>query len=167
MGAACSYYGTEQGFAGQGRGDQFIREPMFDLQDQQRNYLNPDCTIYQEIAKIAHINQQFEAVRFGRMYFRQISGNGRDFGFPHGQPCTLAFSRILADQEVLVAYNTSPTESRKDYVMVDNTLHQKGETMKFLYGKEGVVTVQSYPDPGNSSLFVQLELEPMQFVIVQ
>ena len=80
------------------------------------------------------------------MYFRPISGNGRDFGLPQGHPCTLAFSRILAYQEVLVAYNTSPTESRKDYVIVDNTLHQPGETMKYLYGKEGFVTVRSHPD---------------------
>ena len=105
---------------------------MFDLDTPERNSLNHGCTIYQEIAKIAHINQQIEALRFGRMYFRPISGNGRDFGLPQGQPCTLAFSRILAYQEVLVAYNTSPTESRKDYVIVDNTLHQQGETMKFL-----------------------------------
>ena len=98
------------------------------------------------------------------MYFRQISGNGRDFGLSQGQPCTLAFSRILAYQGVLVAYNTSPTEPRNDYVMVDNTLHQKGDIMKFLYGKEGCVTVQSHPD---SSLLVQLELAPMQFVILQ
>ena len=74
LGAACIYYGTEQGFAGQGPSDMFIREPMFDLQDQTRNYLNPACTIYQEIAKIARISQQIEALRFGRMYFRQISG---------------------------------------------------------------------------------------------
>jgi alpha-amylase len=120
--------------------------------------------MYQEIAEIARINQQLEALRFGRMYWRQISGNGRDFGLPQGHPCTLAFSRILAYQEVLVAYNTSPTESRKEYVIVDNTLHQEGETMQFLYGKEGGVTVQSHPD---SSLCVQLELAPMQFVIVQ
>jgi alpha-amylase len=98
------------------------------------------------------------------MYFRPISGNGLDFGLPQGQPCTLAFSRILAYQEVLVAYNTSPTESRKDYVIVDNILHQQGGTMKFLYGKEGFVTVQRHPV---SSLFVQLELAPMQFVILQ
>jgi glycosidase len=164
LGASCIYYGTEQGFAGHGHGDEFIREPMFDLQDQERNYLNPACNIYQEIAKIAHINQQTEALRFGRMYFRQTSGNGRDFGLPQEHPCTLAFSRILAYQEVLVAYNTSTTESRKDYVIVDNTLHQKGETMKFLYGKEGFVTIQSNPD---SSLSVRLELAPMQFVILQ
>jgi hypothetical protein len=36
-----------------------------------------------------------------------------------------------------------------------------------LYGKEGYVTVQSHPDPGNSSLCVQLELAPMEFVILQ
>jgi alpha-amylase len=164
LGASCIYYGTEQGFSGHGRGDQFIREPMFDLEHHEQNYLNPQCAIYQELAKIACINQQLEALRFGRMYFRQISGNGCDFGLPQGHPCTLAFSRILAYQEVLVAYNTSPTESRKEYVIVDNTLHQKGGMMKFLYGKEGFVTVQSHPD---SSLFVQLELAPMQFVILQ
>ena len=79
----------------------------------------------------------------------------------------MAFSRILAYQEVLVAYNTSPTESRSDYVIVDNMLHQKGDALKFLYGKEGFVTVQSHPDPGNPSLFIQLELAPMQFVILQ
>ncbi len=167
LGAPCIYYGTEQGFAGQGPGDIFIREPMFDLQDQKRNYLNPDCNLYQEIASIARIRQHIEALRFGRMYCRQISGNGRDFGFPQEQPCTLAFSRLLAYQEVLVAYNTSTTESHNDYVIVDSTLHRKGDAMKFLYGKEGCVTVQSHPDPGNSSLCVQLELAPMQFVIVQ
>jgi hypothetical protein len=67
-------------------------------------------------------------------------------------------------QEVLVAYNRSPTEARKDYVIVDSTLHQEGEMMKFLYGKAGFVTVQSHPA---SSLFVQLELAPMQFGILQ
>src|SRR5690349_1281632 len=105
---------------------------MFDLQDPEWNYLNPNCTIYQEIAKITHINQQIGALHFCRMYFRQISGSGRTFGFPQGRPCTLAFSRILAYQEVLIAYNTSPTESCKDYVIVDDTLHQNGEMVKFL-----------------------------------
>ena len=140
---------------------------MFDLQDQSRNFLNPACNVYQEIARIARIRQRIEALRFGRMYCRQSSVKGRDFGFPQGQPYTLAFSRILAYQEVLVAYNTTTTESRNAYVLLDSTLHRKGEAMKFLYGKEGYVTVQSHPDPGNSSLCVQLELAPMEFVILQ
>jgi len=166
LGTPCIYYGTEQGFAGEGNGDEFIREAMFDLGDYSKNLLNPDCSIYREIAKIARLNKELEALRFGRMYFREISGNGVDFGLPQGHPCTLAFSRILADQEVLVAYNTSTTESRSDYVIVDNTIHKAGAHMEFLYGGKGSIIIQSHQDPGNQSLFLKLDLKPMQFVIL-
>lgn len=154
LGTPCIYYGTEQGFSGQGHGDELIREAMFDLGDPERNLLNQNCFIYQEISKIAHLFQQIEALRFGRMYFREISGNGRDFGLPQGQPCTLAFSRILAEEEILIAYNTSTSEQRQDFVMVDNKLHKAGDSLKFLYGKEGAVSVAQHPDLNNSSLFV-------------
>lgn len=100
------------------------------------------------------------------MYFREISGNGRDFGLPQGQPCTLAFSRILAGEEVLIAYNTSTTKRRNDFVIVDSAIHNKpGHNMKFIYGKLGTLPVQKHAD--NESHFIQLELEPMQFVILQ
>jgi alpha-amylase len=167
LGTPCIYYGTEQGFSGQGKKDECIREAMFDLDNQQLNYLNNNCRIYQEIAKIAQIFKEHEPLRFGRMYFREISGNGRDFGLPQNHPCTLAFSRILAFREILVAYNTSPKEPRSDYVIVDSNIQKGGAMMKFLYGKQGTVPVQNHPDPGNTSLFVKLDLEPMQFVILQ
>ncbi|HBE35104.1 MAG TPA: alpha-amylase [Cyanobacteria bacterium UBA11368] len=166
IGTPCIYYGTEQGFSGEGNDDKFIREAMFDLDNPEVNYLNRKCIIYQEIAKIAKLFQQIAALRFGRMYFREISGNGRDFGLPQSQACTLAFSRILAGEEVLIAYNTSTTERRNDFVIVDSHIHNKpGNNMKFIYGKQGTVPVQKHPD--NESRFIQLELEPMQFVILQ
>jgi alpha-amylase len=167
IGMTCIYYGTEQGFSGEGYDDELIREAMFDLENPQVNYLNQQCNIYQEIAKIANIYRHTEPLRFGRMYFREISGNGRDFGLPQGHPCTLAFSRILGYEEILIAYNTSITEHRADFVMVDSNLQKKGGEMKFLYGKEGTIPILSHPDPNNPSLFVQLELEPMQFVILR
>ncbi|HEY9602347.1 MAG TPA: alpha-amylase family glycosyl hydrolase [Allocoleopsis sp.] len=166
LGTPCIYYGTEQGFSGKGQGDEFIREAMFDLNNQQVNYLNSNCKIYQEIANIAQIFKQHETLRFGRMYFREISGNGCNFGLPQGQPCSLAFSRILAFNEILIAYNTSTTERRSDFVIVDRDIQKSDGQMKFLYGKEGTVRVQKHPDFGDSSLFVRLELEPMQFVIL-
>ncbi len=166
IGTPCIYYGTEQGFSGEGSDDKFIREAMFDLDNPDVNYLNRNCTIYQEIAKIAKLFQQIAALRFGRMYFREISGNGRDFGLPQSQPCTLAFSRILAGEEVLIAYNTSTTERRKDFVIVDRDIHNKPRNnMRFIYGKQGTIRVQKHPD--NESRFIQLQLEPMQFVILQ
>jgi len=166
LGTPCIYYGTEQGFAGEGEGDEFIREPMFCLEDSETNFLNRESAIYREISKIALVNRRHPAVRFGRMYFREVSSNGKDFGLPRNQPCTLAFSRILANEEVLIAYNTSTTEAREDYVIVDGALHKAGDSLEFLYGGEGTVTVERHPDPQNGSLFVRLPLEPMQFVIL-
>ncbi|HEY3452729.1 MAG TPA: alpha-amylase family glycosyl hydrolase [Myxococcales bacterium] len=166
LGTPCIYYGTEQGLSGEGPGDECIREAMFDLADPARDVLNKDCRIYQAIAAIAKVNRQNHAMRFGRMYFRDVSGDGHTFGLPEAHPCTLAFSRILAKQEVVVAYNTSVDQARGDCVMVDADLHQAGDRLRYLYGGQGEVTVERHPDPENGSLFVRLPLQPMQFVIL-
>jgi alpha-amylase len=161
LGTPCIYYGTEQGFEGQGS-DNNMREAMFDKNTGQ-NLLNPDCTLYQEIAKIAQVMRTTEPLRFGRMYFRQISGDGVHFGFPYGTTYTLAFSRILYGREVLVAYNVAD-QNRHDCIIVDASFHKKDEQMRFLYGKSGSTTIQQAPD---GTLYVQLDLGPRQFVILQ
>lgn len=167
VGTPCIYYGTEQGLSGEGPGDEFIREPLFDLQDPARNFLDPECTIYREIAAIARVQREQPALRFGRMYFRETSGDGWSFAPPQAQPCTLALARLLADDEVLVAYNTSASERRSDHVVVDASLHRPGDRLRFLYGGQGEVEVLHHPDPSNGTLSVRLDLEPMQFVIAR
>jgi alpha-amylase len=72
-----------------------MREAMFDKAVPGRNLLNTGCRIYQEIARIADVMRSQEPLRFGRMYYRQISGDGEHFGSPYGTAYTLAFSRIL------------------------------------------------------------------------
>jgi len=166
LGTPCIYYGTEQGFSGGGTDDAFIREPMFDLTNNGLTFLNPNSNIYRSIAAIAEVFNSQPPLKFGRIYFREISGNGVDFGLPQGHPCTLAFSRILGFKEILIAYNTSIKDIRNDYVIVDSDLHPAGQTMTFLYGGTGNVTVQPHPDPNNHSQSVQLTLQPMQFVIL-
>ena len=121
LGTACVYYGTEQGFSGHG-GDNEIREAMFDSRAGGHNLMNANCSIYKQIAAIADVARQNEPLRFGRMYYRQISGDGVNFGFPYGSTYTLAYSRLLYGREVLVAYNVSG-QSRNDCVIVDATLH--------------------------------------------
>jgi alpha-amylase len=161
LGTACIYYGTEQGFSGHG-GDNEMREAMFDKATAGQNLLNTKCNIYQEIATIAQVMRSNEALRFGRMYFRQISGDGEHFGLPFGLNYTLAFSRILYPQEILVAYNVD-SNGRHDSVIVDAVLHPAGSTMEFLYGGVGSVTVRS---AGDGSCFVKLDLAPHQFVVL-
>jgi alpha-amylase len=165
LGTPCIYYGTEQGFSGIGS-DHDIREAMFDPGDPSNNFLNQNCDIYKGIATIAKIFKEVEALRFGRIYFREISDNGRDFGLPLGHPCTLAFSRILTSEEVLIAYNTSAQNARNDYIVVDSKYQAKRTKMKFLYGGTGDVNIHSHPDPNNSTRFVQLNLLPNQLAIL-
>ena len=161
LGTPCIYYGTEQGFEGQG-GDNDIREAMFDKSRQGINLLNTDCRIYKSIGQIAEVMRTIQPLRFGRMYYRQISGDGINFGLPYGTTYTLAFSRILYGSEVLVAYNVSG-QVRNDCIIVDASLHDQEGAMTYLYGGSGRVPVHEAGD----ARFVQLNLAPYQFVILQ
>src|ERR1700730_11102645 len=162
LGTPCIYYGTEQGFQGQG-GDNAIREAMFDKSTPSANLLNTTCRIYEEIAKIALVMQTTAPLRFGRMYFRQISGDGVHFGLPFGFDYTLAFSRILYGREVLIAYNVSG-QQRNDGIIIDASLHKPGDTPRFLYGNSGRVPVERAPD---GSLFVRIPLRSHQLTILE
>ena len=161
LGTPCIYYGTEQGFSGHG-GDVQMREAMFDSATGGRNVLNPSCGVYQQIAQIAGVMRTTEELRFGRMYYRQISGDAIHFGFPYGSTYTLAFSRMLYGSEILVAYNISAT-ARNDSLTVDADLHAPGTNMTYLYGGSGTVPVSNAPD---GTRFITLSLAPYQFVIL-
>jgi hypothetical protein len=50
LGTPCIYYGTEQGFAGQG-GDNAMREAMFDKAPGGKSLLNTQCHICKEIGQ--------------------------------------------------------------------------------------------------------------------
>jgi alpha-amylase len=163
LGTPCLYYGTEQGFSGAG-GDTQIREAMFDPAAGTSSLLNTGCRLYQEITKVAAVMRSSEPLRFGRMYYRQISDNGVDFGLPYGTTYTLAFSRLLYHREVLVVYNVS-AQARNDAIIVDATLHgATGSVMTYLYGGTGSVPVQG---PLNGPRFVRLSLPPHGFAILR
>jgi Alpha amylase, catalytic domain len=161
LGTPCIYYGTEQGFSGNG-GDTQMREGMFDAASS-TSLLNTSCRIYLEIAKIAAVMRTQEPLRFGRMYYRAIAGDAANFGMPFGSDYTLAFSRMLYSVEVLVAYNVS-SAARGDSVVVDATLHPAGSKMTYLYGGVGTVTVQT---AASGVRFVTLPLAPNQFVVLR
>ncbi len=162
LGTPCLYYGTEQGLSGSG-GDNQMREAMFDAREGGEDILNSGCGIYQAITLIAAVRRNHPELRYGRMYYRQISANGVDFGLPFGSDYTLAFSRLLYGSEVLIAYNVSG-QPRSDHVVVDATLHPAGSSMAFLFGGVGSVEVTTAAD---GTRFVTLPLGGHQFVILQ
>ncbi|HEV3210865.1 MAG TPA: hypothetical protein VGY91_11430 [Chthoniobacterales bacterium] len=71
--------------------------------------------------------------RFGRLYFREVSGNGLDFGHSFGKGELIAFSRILSDIEVLVVANTNIQQRFDGFVVQDLALNRSPRQMKIAY----------------------------------
>ncbi|MBT1686454.1 alpha-amylase family glycosyl hydrolase [Dawidia soli] len=164
LGTPCIYYGTEQGFHGSGEGDWAVRESMFDLQNTQNNALNENNLIYREIANIAHIRETSAVLKFGRMYMREYSNDGKTFHLPVTSDCMLAFSRILYDEEIVVVYNSSLQQEDEEYIGVDSHLNPEGTAFRYCYGGKGKIHVLTNED--GSRHFIKIKLQPMQFVIL-
>lgn len=164
LGTPCIYYGTEQGFQGKGEDDGAIREAMFSLDDTSTHVLNKENRIYQAIATLAVIRQGCAVLKFGRMYMRESSHNGKDFTLPFHHESMLAFSRILYDEEMLIVYNDSLVHEDEEYIAVDRHLNPEGSVFRFLYGGKGKVRVLRNED--SSRHFVKLKLKPSQFIVL-
>jgi len=164
LGTPCIYYGTEQGFQGSGNGDWNVREAMFNLDDNTTNVLNTDNRIYQEIKQLATIRKGCAVLKFGRMYMRESSHDGRTFSLPVHHDNMLAFSRILYDEEMLIVYNTSKVNDDEEYIEVDRHLNHEGSVFRYIYGNHGKVHVLKNED--GSRHFVKLKLNPSQFIIL-
>lgn len=164
LGTPCIYYGTEQGFHGSGQEDCCVREAMFSLEDPGLNALNKTNTIYREIAKLAHLRKEHAALKFGRMYMRESSHDGKNFLLPRHHDCMLAFSRILYDEEMVIVYNDSLINTDEEYIGVDRHLNPEGSAFRFCYGDKGKVHV--FKNEDGSRHFIKLTLQPGQFVIL-
>lgn len=167
IGTPCIYYGTEQGLDGSGDGDWAVRECLFNPDDKKTNLLNPNSRIYQSIAALAAIRKSNPVLKFGRMFIRQISGKGHRFHLPECEECTLAFSRILFKDEILVVFNSSVSHRKEEHVLIDFELNENRTVMDCLYGGLANVPIMGHDEPGRNLRYVELTLEPMQFVILQ
>jgi glycosidase len=129
QGIPCLYYGTEQGLHGAGGAPEAVREALWG----KPNAFDREHPFYRAVAELAALRASQPALRYGRQYFRPISGDGVHFGlspFPNG---VLAFSRILNDQEVVVVANTNAGAGWRGEVIVDYALNPDGATYDVLY----------------------------------
>ena len=159
QGVPCIYYGTEQGFDGGGDNDSYVRECMFGgtwgaFESQGKHFFNEFNEIYHGINSLAIIRKQEATLRYGRQYFREISTDAEAFYHPDNGECTLAFSRILDTEEVLVCLNLS-NQSRSDFVTVDNHLSSPGTPMRNLLRPNMTYDILQRE---NKRVYVQVEL---------
>jgi glycosidase len=172
MGIPCLYYGSEQGFddgppKGAVADDRYVRACMFGgkwggFGTTGMQFFNPKHPIYQGIAKIASVRAQLPALRYGRQYFREVSDDGEGFGHPKSRQSLLAFSRLLDDQEVLVALNLD-VKQRTQCVSLDGDLTPMGTQLRDALGATGPIRVQRASD---GRAFVRLQMPGRSMVIL-
>jgi glycosidase len=153
LGIPCIYYGTEQALDGTqdhhdyrieetlSFEDRYIRESMFGgsfggFETAGCHFFDPQHPTYRRIAAIARVRNRPDlaglALRRGRQYLRETSFLDRPFATPSPGEL-IAWSRVLFNQEVLVALNSQASEGRGAEVTVDARLHPSGSPMTVLY----------------------------------
>lgn len=142
LGIPCIYYGTEQSFNGAGPSDRYLRECMFggpfgSFQSRDHNFFHEQVFVFEELAKLTAVRLSRIALRRGRQYLREISGDGIQFGLPQmigGQiRSVVPWSRIHDDSEILCAINTDYNQPVSTWVTIDDDLHQAGHSLTCLY----------------------------------
>jgi glycosidase len=175
-GIPCLYYGTEQGLHGAGS-DPAVREALWGVVPG----FPENSSFYVALRALAETRSAVPALRYGRFYFRPISGDGLNFGvspFPAG---LLAWSRILNDAEVVLVANTNTAQSVSVDVIVEISLSAPGDQLRILYSNKPsptppapVRTIQQAAvaevdgSTGSGPLnATRVTLQPMEFQILQ
>lgn len=148
QGIPCLYYGTEQLLQGtvdaNGNPDLNSNESVREALWGKPNAFSTTTPMFQTIQRLLRVRQTEPALRYGRLYFREVSGNGSDFGQSFGTGGIVAYSRILGDHEVLIAANTGATQFTGK-ILVDRDLNATAQNMVQAYaskGGEGTGSVQ-------------------------
>jgi glycosidase len=134
----CLYYGTEQGLTGAINPNgtpatgslECVREALW---GKTPVAFDPENPFYVNIAALGRLRNTDTALQYGRIYFRALSGNGRDFGQSAGVGGILAFSRILYDREVLIVANTSTTNEFAGWALMDVDINRAQPLMSVAY----------------------------------
>lgn len=132
QGIPCLYYGTEQGLHGAGQTDAAVREALWGKE----RAFDSDHALFHAIETLAAIRASEPALRYGRQYFRQASGDGIHFGVSTFAGGVLAYSRILNEDEVLVVANTNTRDPWSGDVLVDLTLNPAGAVLDVLFSNK-------------------------------
>jgi glycosidase len=132
LGIPCVYYGTEQGLSGRGHEFEAVREALWGSPAafNRRNHF------YEAVKTLAKIRRQQPALRYGRQYFRPLSGDGVHFGLSDTRPGVIAFARILNDQEIVIAANTSTEREWSGELIVDFALNPEGVKYQLIWSNK-------------------------------
>lgn len=171
QGIPCIYYGTEQGLKGRGNRPENVREALWGKE----NAFDETDYLYKCIAKLNQIRAKLAELRYGRLYFREISGDTKNFGYSCYSPGIIAFSRILSNKETVIVANSHTTNDFRGSVLIDSSLNSVNDVYEIVYSNKSdiketknVKEIINANISGNFSNIVTLEidLKPMEVQIL-
>jgi glycosidase len=144
-GIPCIYYGTEQGFDSGGQpspNDAVLRENMFGGRfggkcSKGVHFFNEDGSLFMAVSKLCELRHNWIALRRGRQYVHEISGDGVHFGppvkFGNRLHTLVSWSRVVAYHEVLVVFNTDEINPHEVYSTLNPNLRKEGDELRLLF----------------------------------
>lgn len=176
LGIPCIYYGSEQGFDGAGDGDRHLRECMFggpfgSFRSHERNFFHEQTWLFAELARILALRARRVALRRGRQYLREISGDGVHFGLParigERMRSIVPWSRVLDRAEVLCAINTDPDAASTAWVTIDAGLHRAGDVLRCVYSSDAAQVGTTVAVEARNGKAVALTVPRAGFVVYE
>jgi hypothetical protein len=175
LGIPCIYYGTEQGFDGEGGDDRYLRECLFGgefgaFRTRGVHFFDPDHPVYRQLAELLALRRRRIELRRGRQYLREISGDGVFFGVPAplggALRSVVAWSRIFDRVETVCAVNTDIAQPQGAWVGIDATLHRPGDALHRLYPGTAEMIAATVPvEERAGRLAVYLTLPPGSYAV--
>ena len=168
-GIPCIYYGTEQGFDSGGQpssSDVVLRENMFGGRfgakcSQNVHFFDEETELFRALSKLSELRRDWIALRRGRQYVHEISGDGVRFGppvkFGDRLHTLVSWSRVLADHELLVVFNTDEINARELYSTLNPNLRNEGDELRLLFSYTPESGVEALESPGYALRSLKVE----------
>ena len=109
-----------------------VREALWGKSDA----FSQNSSYFRAIQLLSLVRDAQPALRYGRCYFRPISGDGVHFGVSTSAPGIISFSRILSQQEILIVANTQTQNNWAGAVTVDESINPIGKQFRVLYSNQ-------------------------------
>ena len=101
------------------------------------HFFDEETLLFKAVSRLCELRHEWVALRRGRQYVHEISGDGVHFGppvkFGERLHTLVSWSRVVADHELLVVFNTDEINAHELYSTLNPNLRTEGEELRLLF----------------------------------
>jgi hypothetical protein len=125
------------------------------------HFFDEDAPLFQALSKLCALRREWIALRRGRQYVHEISGDGVHFGppvkFGDRLHTLVSWSRVVADHEMLVVFNTDEINPHELYSTLNPNLRTEGEELRLLFSYAPESGVEPLDSPRHALATLRVE----------